>query len=115
MSKERTVTGRDDSPAIQVCNELERAGFGVGDKVSVTAGDGYVLVTSADADVPISEVPVSDRPNVSDCPIESSLEARIVGNRLFKMGEKYADEHLTAETQELARRFHKYAEELKDA
>lgn len=115
-SRERKISQHGEQGLIlPLYTSIKEAGFNAGDEVDVSYGNGYVVVTDASADVPISEVDVGDRPNVRDTAVESSLEARIVGNRLFKMGERYEhDDHLKAETQELARRFHKLAENWDD-
>jgi len=108
----RKVSGRDGKPQLNIYTQLEEAGFDVGETVQVEPGNGYVVIAPVDADVPISEVAVEDRPNIPDFPIESDYEATVVGNRLWNRGEEIRNKGLSEiaeETQELARRFHAYA------
>ena len=108
----RKVSGRNGSPQLNIYTQLEEAGFDEGDRVKVEPGNGYVVIVPENADVPISEVNVEDRPNVKDTPIESDYEAKVVGNRLWNRGDEIRNKgmaNIADETQELARRFHAYA------
>jgi len=108
----RKVSGRNGNTQLNIYHQLDEAGFDVGDRVQVESGDGYVVIAPAKADVPISEVAVEDRPNVKNNPIESDYEARVVGNRLWNRAETIRQsgyDNIADETQELARRFHAYA------
>lgn len=101
------------TPQLSVRKGLRKAGFTKGDKVSVHSGSGYVVLTPANVHDSETDLPTYFRNNIPDSPLESSMEARIVGNRLWEIGEQYEESgynQVASETKHLARRFHAFCE-----
>lgn len=112
-----TVSKKRDRPQLTICPpDLEPAGFEVGDKVHVQQGNGYVVITAAEADVGAAALG-SSKIDATEPAVRSEMEARIIGNRLWQQGERLEDAghpHVASETKQFARRFHRLAKTRED-
>jgi hypothetical protein len=99
--------------AITIQRVLKDAGLPVDGTLSAQAFDGYVVISSQDADLRDTCDPIH-RDNIPETPIESDFEMQLVGNRLWELGETYREsgqDYIADETQHLARRFHAAAKD----
>lgn len=115
---ERTISKKRGKPALGLTpKDVEPAGFEIGEKVNVQSGDGYIVITPAEAERSAVDLGSAKVEPVEPV-VRSEMEARIIGNRLWYAAERLDDKSgvasVASETRQFARRFHRLAKTRED-